>query len=142
LTTKCEKAVIILSSGNESFDFVFLTSVFPHMLPPGMENYFSEINRILKQGGRCFITFFLLTRESLELIEINESPIDFKYEINGYRVKNRDIPEEAVAYDEKYIQELYRENNFQITYPIHYGSWCGREKFLSYQDIVLAIKKA
>jgi hypothetical protein len=127
---------------NESFDFVFLTSVFTHMLPPGMENYFSEINRILKQGGRCFITFFLLTRESLELIEINESTIDFKYEINGYRVKNQDIPEEAVAYDENYIRWLYGKNNLQITPPIHYGWWYRREKehSLGYQDFILAVK--
>ncbi len=127
---------------NESFDFVFLTSVFTHMLPPGMENYFSEISRVLKQGGRCFITFFLLTRESLELIDINESPIDFKYDINGFRVKNRDIPEEAVAYDENYIRWLYGKNNLQITPPIHYGWWFRREKehSIGYQDFILAVK--
>jgi SAM-dependent methyltransferase len=127
---------------NESFDFVFLTSVFTHMLPPGMENYFSEISRVLKQGGRCFITFFLLTRESLELIEINESTIDFKYEINGYRVKNQDVPERAVAYDENYIRWLYGKNNLQITPPIHYGWWYGREKehSVGYQDFILAVK--
>lgn len=127
---------------NESFDFVFLTSVFTHILPSGMENYFSEISRVLKQGGRCFITFLLLTRESLELIEINESTIDFKYETNGYRVKNRDIHEEAVAYDENYIRWLYGKNNLQIAPPIHYGWWSGREKkhSVGYQDFILAVK--
>ncbi len=37
--------------GDESFDFVFLTSVFTHTLPNDMENYFSEIARVLKRGG-------------------------------------------------------------------------------------------
>jgi len=50
---------------NDSFDFVFLTSVFTHMLPQDMENYFSEIARILKRNGRCLMTFFLLNEESV-----------------------------------------------------------------------------
>lgn len=43
---------------NETFDFVFLTSVFTHLLPQDMERYLSEIARVLKKNGRCFITFF------------------------------------------------------------------------------------
>ncbi|XHX81155.1 MAG: methyltransferase domain-containing protein [Stenomitos frigidus ULC029] len=31
----------------ESFDFIFLTSVFTHMLPSSLENYLSEISRVL-----------------------------------------------------------------------------------------------
>lgn len=126
---------------NESFDFVFLTSVFTHMLPPAVENYFSEINRVLKQGGRCFITYFLLNRESIKSVNTQSSTIDFKYKVNGYRIKDPDVPEAAVAYHEKYIRELYEKNNLQISPPIHYGSWCGRKNFLSYQDIVVAVKK-
>lgn len=126
---------------NESFDFVFLTSVFTHMLPSAVENYFFEINRVLKPRGRCFITYFLLNRESMELINTQSSAIDFKFKVNGYRIKDPDIPEAAVAYDEKYIRELYQKNNLYITPPIHYGSWCSRKNSLSYQDIVLAIKK-
>ncbi len=56
-----------------SFDFVFLTSVFTHMLPQDMENYLSEIARVLKSDGRVFITYFLLNPESLELIRANAS---------------------------------------------------------------------
>ncbi|AXF85333.1 Demethylrebeccamycin-D-glucose O-methyltransferase [Ephemeroptericola cinctiostellae] len=52
----------------ESFDFVFLTSVFTHMLPEDLEHYLSEISRVLKKGGVCFITYFLLNNESVELI--------------------------------------------------------------------------
>jgi len=42
---------------NESFDFVFVKSVFTHMLPQDMEHYFSEIARVLRKDGRCLITF-------------------------------------------------------------------------------------
>ena len=36
-----------------TFDFVFLTSVFTHMLRPAVENYVTEITRVMKSGGRC-----------------------------------------------------------------------------------------
>jgi SAM-dependent methyltransferase len=42
------------------FDFVFLTSVFTHMLERDVQNYLSEIRRVLRSGGCAFITCFLL----------------------------------------------------------------------------------
>lgn len=42
-----------------SFDVVFLTSVFTHMLPEDVENYLREIHRLLKPDGRCFSTWLL-----------------------------------------------------------------------------------
>ncbi|MBW4576928.1 MAG: class I SAM-dependent methyltransferase [Aphanothece sp. CMT-3BRIN-NPC111] len=126
---------------NNSFDFIFLTSVFTHMLPQDMENYFSEIARTLKQDGRCLITFFLLNNESLDLINKNLSPLlQFQYEMDGCRTADKDIPERAIAFDEKYVRSIYGKYGVNIVEPIRYGSWCGRENFLSYQDIILAIK--
>lgn len=129
---------------DESFDFVFLTSVFTHMLPPDMEHYLSEIRRVLKEGGRCFITYFLLDKESLELVNAGASTIDFKYKVESYeeecRIMNIDIPESAVAYSLEYIEQLYKKNCLGIMPPIRNGNWCGRKEYLSYQDMILAAK--
>lgn len=125
---------------DKSFDFVFLTSVFTHMLPRDIENYFSEVARVLRRGGRCLITFFLLNKESLGLIGIGSSTLDFCYVFKDYRTINADVPENAVAYDEKYIRRLYDQYGLDIKSPIHYGSWSGRKNFLSYQDIIIASK--
>jgi hypothetical protein len=54
--------------------------------------------------------------------------------------RNKNILEMGVAYEEKYIKELYSQNNLRVEYPIHYGSWCGRKKYLSLQDIIIATK--
>jgi SAM-dependent methyltransferase len=123
-----------------SFDFVFLTSVFTHMLPEDLDNYLSEVAQVLKQGGRCFITYFLLTPDSSRLIEEKASSIDFRYAIPGCRVENKDVPEDVVAYDESRIRELYEKHGLNISEPIRYGSWCGRKNALGYQDIVVASK--
>ncbi|HLP46601.1 MAG TPA: class I SAM-dependent methyltransferase, partial [Candidatus Kapabacteria bacterium] len=126
-----------------AFDFVFLTSVFTHMLPADMEHYLAEIRRVLKSGGRCFGTYFLLNKESLELINAGTSAIDFKYKLGGYeeecRIMDIDVPEAAVAYSVEYIEALYKKNGFKILPPVRNGSWCGRKEFLSYQDMVLGV---
>ena len=44
------------------FGVVFLCSVFTHMLPDGVANYIREISRVLKRGGRCVSSFFLLNQ--------------------------------------------------------------------------------
>jgi ubiquinone/menaquinone biosynthesis C-methylase UbiE len=63
-----------------SFDFVFLTSVFTHMFPADVTNYVSEASRVLRQGGRCFATFFLVTPESRSLIEQVKSTQPFQHQ--------------------------------------------------------------
>jgi SAM-dependent methyltransferase len=125
---------------NASFDFVFLTSVFTHMLPQEMENYFAEIARILRGGGRCLITFFLLNAESLRHINDKQSTLDFKFELAGCRTTDPIKPENAVAFEENYIRAVYEKYGLRIAEPVHYGSWCGRKNFLSYQDMIVASK--
>ena len=127
---------------SETFDLVFLTSVFTHMLPKDMENYLKEVARVLKVGARCLITYFILNEESESLIRagLARKNRDFKHQGDGYRTFKQETPESAVAYEEKHIRDLYRKYNLTIEEPIHYGSWCGRKKTLRGQDIIVAIK--
>lgn len=124
------------------FDFVFLTSVFTHMLPDDIENYLSEISRVLKIKGRCLITFFLLNNESNYCIQKGISTQNFNYNAGGYLTIDKNNPESAVAYNEDLIINLFKKYNLLISSSIKYGSWCGRQKFLSYQDILVAEKSA
>jgi ubiquinone/menaquinone biosynthesis C-methylase UbiE len=123
------------------FDFVFLTSVFTHMRRLDVENYMGEISRVLKAGGRCLITFFILNEESLNLMHSGKSRFDFKYDLGGCLSTDVDTPEEAIAYEEEVVKNLFDKNGLAITPSIYYGSWCGREKFFTYQDLIVAEKK-
>jgi ubiquinone/menaquinone biosynthesis C-methylase UbiE len=96
------------------FTFICLTSVFTHMLPADLENYLAEVTRMLKPGGRCFITYFLLTADSLKLMSQNSSSIHFKGALPGCRVMDLDEPEAAVAYEQDRILKLYDQNHLDI----------------------------
>lgn len=120
------------------FDFVFLTSVFTHMLPRDVDNYLGQISRVLKQGGSLLVTFFLINKESQVLMAQKRSRLDFRYDFGEYLSIDENVPERAVAYREEHVRDLFDKHGFALEEPIRYGSWCGRHKFLSYQDLVIA----
>ncbi len=118
------------------FDFVFLPSVFTHMLPEDVEHYFSEIGRVLKIDGRCLISFYLLNNESINNMNNNISQTIFKIRGN-YGVADINKPEAVTAYKEEYVKQLFKKNKLKIK-SIYYGSWCGRKKYVRGQDYIKA----
>lgn len=124
---------------NESFDFVFLISVFTHMFPQDVENYFSEIRRVLKKNGRCLISYYISNPESLKLDK------NFKYDFGEYRSMYKETPETIIALNEDLILRLYDKYQLKIVQPIRYGTWCGRpgpkvDGVLYHQDVIVAQK--
>lgn len=125
---------------DESFDFIFLTSVFTHLLPPGIANYLSEIRRLLSDDGQVFMSFFLLNQKQGRLALQGRNAIDFKHAIGVYQVRDAEIPENAVAYDESYLIGLFDAYGFGVRRPVMYGTWNGCTDGLSFQDMIITTK--
>lgn len=127
---------------SESFDVVFLSSVFTHMLPPGMRNYLTEIARVLRPNGRSVITFFLLNGESRRLLADGKGTIRLPYihETDACRVADPETPEFTVGHDEGSVRALYDRLGLSIV-EISYGNWCGRRELLGMlQDVIIAVR--
>jgi len=140
-TGKCKSSEYTFPYPDASFDFIFLTSVFTHMLPSEVENYLKETSRVLKSRGRCIITWFILNEETKKLIAENQSKLNFKYEDTNYATVDKSLPEAGVGFNESYVTSLYEKNGLSVIQPFYFGNWCGRKDFLDHQDIILAIKK-
>ena len=125
---------------DEAFNFIFLTSVFTHMLPEGVENYLHEMRRMLANDGQVFITLFLLNDVQQTLAQAGKNVIDFRYGNDVYQTLDAAVPESAVAYNEAYLWDLIDRCGFKINEPVLYGNWSGREDGLSGQDIVIITK--
>jgi SAM-dependent methyltransferase len=111
---------------NSTYDFVFLTSVFTHLLQPEMECYLAEISRVMKSGARGLFTFFLLNEESLSMVEAGRGIQRFvKYEGETY-ISHPEIPELGVGYEESWIRRRLPAHRLSIAEPIHFINWCGR----------------
>lgn len=124
-----------------AFDFVILSSVLTHLLESECEHYLAEATRVLAPGGRLFATFFLLNDTSRALIASGKAGLPFLDPQERIAVVRDEVPEEAVAYDDAWVFETLRAQGLALT-GLHPGSWCGREEFVSFQDIVVATRDA
>ena len=123
------------------FDVVFLSSVFTHMLPDGVAHYIGEISRVLKPGGRCVATFFLLNRDSLARIIGGTSSLNFVYVIGSYRVLDPKNPSQAVALPEEWVREQFAAAGLRVA-EATYGTWAGGKELLgAYQDTLISVKE-
>lgn len=125
----------------ETFDVVFLSSVFTHMWPGDVRHYLSEIARCLKPGRRCMATCFLLNEESRAAIRDNKAALAFRYEIDAEcMTTTRDDPEDAIALDEQYLRAACAEAGLDVL-DIRYGTWAPRVKAYGFQDMIIARRK-
>lgn len=125
-----------------SFDVAFATSLFTHMFPPDVEHYLHEISRVLKPGGRCVCTYFLLNEESEACLEAGGGSYSFKHERDGYRTVATKRSESAIALPEAFVRDVYAECGLTMREPLLYGDWCGRTGAQGLQDLVTATKQA
>jgi len=124
---------------DERFDVAILISVLTHLLEEEADHYLAETARVLKPGGRMVATFFLLNDESRKLIAEGKAGFPFLDPAEHVAVVDDDLPEEAVAYDEKWVAERLAAHGLTPAKTL-YGSWPGREEFTSLQDLVLATR--
>ncbi len=118
------------------FDLVFLTSVFTHMLPDDVRNYLLQIHRVLKPGGICFATFFLMNPETEEQLKRSGKEMFTTRREHHYLFHPR-VKEANVAYDEQFLtDQLISGQRFRVEQVI-YGFWPGRGRTAlnNYQDI-------
>jgi SAM-dependent methyltransferase len=126
---------------DNSFDFIFLTSVFTHLFPDAMRNYFSEIGRILRPGSRSFITYLLVNPESVALMKEGKSTMNFQHPLSGCWTAFPDNPEAGLAFDEAVIRNQYQAGPIKIE-KLMYGHWCGRKgEYGGFQDLVIGRKE-
>lgn len=125
-----------------TFDLVLLTSVFTHMLPADVNRYLSEIRRVLRPGGRCLITFFVLDDRARERIASGhvEPMRRFTHDVGGYFVMDREVPEATLAYTDAAVRTMFERAGLTLQDQIEFGAWAGPERARTNhsQDIVVA----
>jgi SAM-dependent methyltransferase len=120
---------------SQSFDFVLLTSVFTHLMPNGVRRYVEEIRRVLRPGGRCLCTAFLIDDDSTARIAAGHSDQRLVHRLGEALVADTRIPERAVGLPEPLLRGWVDDVGLRhlATYQ---GSWCGRTG-VTYQDLLV-----
>jgi ubiquinone/menaquinone biosynthesis C-methylase UbiE len=124
--------------GNQSIGFAFATSVFTHLRPDDVQQYLSEISRVLKPAGTALLTFFIIDEMARRLINDKRASLNFTVNLGDFFTIDRQTPERAIAYSEAQLMRFLREAKLALVSPIHYGSWSGRpQECLTMQDMVV-----
>lgn len=126
---------------DQHFDFSCSVSVFTHMLPREVENYFNELDRVMKPGGVIFATFFILNKENRKFMN-QSSGFNFDHKMDGYYLMDAKVKGANVAFEEAYLfNEIIKLDRFKIR-KASYGHWCGRDQNASFdfQDVLIIEK--
>lgn len=125
---------------DQSFDLIFLASVFTHLMPDELENYLSEIARLLRPEGRCLATAFAMNGENMESVRAGTTAVQFPVDRGFYRLRSVTDPSSAVAYDETWLRASVRRSGLRIC-EMTFGRWAGEADSLhALQDAFLAVK--
>lgn len=120
---------------DDSFDFVFATSVFTHLGIWDAKRYLSEIFRVLDSGGTAFLTFFVLRPDSVR--SGGPFTFDFSYEFGPLKTTDPREPEAAVAWPEELLLLEAESSGLMLKRPIVAGSWTEKRVGPDIQDIVV-----
>jgi SAM-dependent methyltransferase len=104
-----------------TFDVIFATSVFTHLIPASAKQYAREVARLLKpESGRGLLTFFLTNDGFRRRREA--AKVAFPLQCDGYSVNVRDNPEAVVAYEEADACAMLRNASLSIE-ELSLGQW-------------------
>ena len=125
-----------------SFDFVFMTSIVPHLHAEEVRAYAREVRRVMAPDARLFMTAFMLNRPAREGLVAGRGAFAFDGTASGPELyADHANPTAAVAYDEDFLLAMFLEHGLKRARAPIYGRWSGRATpGPSFQDInILAI---
>lgn len=120
------------------FDFLFATSLFTHLVREETEHYLREAARVLRPGGACLLTFFLIDDHAEREMAAGHASFDFRHPISGGFTTDPSQPEEAIAYRVEDLREMLSAAGLEVREPIRFGLWSNHPDGPAGQDIVIA----
>jgi SAM-dependent methyltransferase len=131
-----------------SFDLIFAASVFTHMLPDAVANYFEHSARVLKQGGRCVFSFFLLDNYRQghpRPLVFGRDIFNFDHQYGDYGDEFATVvpenPEQMTAYRLSLIERFASQAGLELERAPVPGLWSGQfPNWVCAQDLVVLRK--
>lgn len=122
-----------------AFDVVYAASLFTHLLPEETRNYFRESRRVVKPGGKCLFSMFVLDHYRGHGTSV--SPLyEFHHALLGFQgaaVRDLEHPDALVGYSVEAITALAAEAGLRLLRVLP-GLWSESPGFaVNEQDLLL-----
>lgn len=127
-----------------SFDFILLTSVITHLRTAEVVRYAAEMARVLRPGGRVFMSLFLMDNAARAGLSAGNGRYGFDPAARGPEyLGDPEVPNAAVAYDQRFLLDIFATQGLVPARPILHGHWSGRDGGgANFQDIVVLHREA
>lgn len=122
-----------------TFDCVYAASIFTHLLPDEMLNYFKQTRRVMNEKGRALFSFFVLDyyQGSGTTISIN---YEFEHCYNGDKqigVKYTEYPDAVIAYSQERIKQYATLAGLRVLKTVP-GLWSNNQGIaVNEQDLIV-----
>jgi SAM-dependent methyltransferase len=131
----------VFPSPDGSFDVAFSVSVYTHLSRAITEHYLSETSRVLRAGGVCVNTFFVIDEFAAQAMRSGRADRSYVAQGDGTYLFDPDNPNLGIGFTPEIIDSLHGRDSLSLVPPPRLGSWSGRtlQSFV-YQDVVVARK--
>ncbi len=136
---RIQASEFVFPHDDASFDCVYAASVFTHLLPDELENYFRETSRVLRPGGKALFSFFILDFYDGPGRSISPAyEFDHPFEGAGdVAVKYPEFPDTVIAYSRDRIRRSAELAGLDVERIVP-GLWSNRPGLaVNEQDLVL-----
>ena len=123
---------------DETFDTALVESVFQHNRVPVVRHYLAEIGRVLRRGGRCVVTAFLLRRGSVAADQRADG-LDFLHPLEDAWSASAELPEVGIAFEAERFEQWVDDAGLDVA-EFHRGEWHGEGPGIAYQDVIVLEK--
>ena len=118
-----------------AFDLVFAASVFQHNRAATVQHYLGEIARVLRLGGRCMISCFLLQAKPRNGRRGNR-PFEFVHPLTDCWTATPAAPETGIAFLERDFRHWAARHNLAVS-AVFPGNWRGHRWTNFRQDVII-----
>jgi SAM-dependent methyltransferase len=122
-----------------SFDYVWLGSVFTHLLTADKDQFAREIARVLKPGGISIVSWYLIDAEARANTGDGQIAFDFIHPLDGCWTATPELPEAVIGYDLEPVLAQYDDLGLEVLNQA-LGVW--RRQPMQDQDIIVARRRA
>lgn len=123
---------------DDTFDATLVESVFQHNRVPVVRHYLTEIGRVLRRGGRCVVTSFLIRRRSLTADQRADG-LNFVHALDDAWSASARTPEIGIAFEAARFAHWVGEAGLELV-GFHRGDWHRKGPGLAYQDVIVLEK--
>jgi SAM-dependent methyltransferase len=124
-----------------TIDLAFSVSVYTHLSLSVVDHYLAETARVLRPGGTCVNTFFVIDHFAATAMQNGTADRSYRDLGDGTYLCVPSDPNLGIGFTPKVVEQLHSAHGLAIDSPVRFGTWNRRvaESFV-YQDVVVANK--